>query len=58
MPALFTSTSTGPKRVLDLAERAVDGVGVGDVGLHGERFAARGLDRRLRLLRRPSSSDE
>ena len=37
MPALLTSTSTGPWSLLDLGERAVDGVGVGDVALHAEQ---------------------
>ena len=39
-----------PERALDLGERVVDGVGVGDVGLDRERLAARGLDRGLGLL--------
>ena len=32
MPALFTSTVDRAERALDLAERGVDRVGVGDVG--------------------------
>ena len=34
MPALATSTSTGPCVCLDLGERGVDGRGVGDVAAH------------------------
>ena len=50
MPALFTSSSTGPNVSSIGAEGLVDRLGVGDVGLHREHLGARGLDRGLGLL--------
>ena len=46
-----------PERALDLGERGVDRVGVGDVGLHRDRLAARRLDRGLRSPSRRRASD-
>ena len=37
MPALATSTSTGPSSLLDLGDGGLDLVGVGDVARHGEQ---------------------
>ena len=50
MPALLTSTSTRPSSCIAASTSALARLGVGDVGLHGERPAAGGLDERRGLL--------
>ena len=61
IPALATSTSTGPVRGLDLDERRLDGGGVGDVAAHVERpvgaTAGAGGDRDLVALRQERLGD-
>ena len=48
----------GAERTLDLAERGVDGVGIGDVGAHRDRLAADLLDRFGVVSGAPSASEE
>ena len=57
MPALFTRIGDRAERALDLAERGVDGRGVGDVGTAPRRPCALGLDRASASRRAPSASD-
>ena len=50
-PGVVDEDGHGAERALDLAEGRVDGVGIGNVGLHHDRFAAGLFDHLSRLAR-------